>query len=100
MHTKGPWIAVKGRTDLGSTIATINPNAKRLEVVSIRADQTPDAKATMDDANLIAAAPDLLEALEDMCGVWKTVCDVNGHDPDHMCQYTKAIMLIAKVKGE
>jgi len=43
---------------------------------------------------------DLLEALEDMCGVWRTVCDVNGHDPDHMCQYTKAMEILAKIKGE
>jgi len=89
MHTPGPWKVFSEGNDLWVTNSKGNKGLCSLPKKGDR---------SMDNANLMAAAPDLLEALEDMCGVWRTVCDTNGHDPDHMCQYTKAMKLIGKIK--
>lgn len=51
------------------------------------------------DARLIAAAPQLLEALESMCSVWVTVCNSKGWGPEHMSQYVEARAAIKAAKG-
>lgn len=55
-------------------------------------DTPPDAKPSINQQ--------LLEALEEMCDMWKTVCSVSGWDEHHMAQYDKAQAAIAAAKGE
>lgn len=51
-------------------------------------------------ARLIAAAPALVEALEDMVAMWRTVCEASGWDPEHMSQYEKAEAALSLAYGE
>ena len=49
---------------------------------------------------LIAAAPDLLLALEGMLGAWNMICDAQGWERDHIQQQKDAVAAIAKATGE
>jgi len=61
-HTKGPWDSVQGSTTGRTVIATASTKARR-NVAHVGG---PDREA---NARLIAAAPDLLEALKIMTGL-------------------------------
>ena len=97
-HTPGPWtlkyahcgdVGIKAD---GGLIAECFCDIRR-------ADEHSTAEAGA-NARLIAAAPDLLAALQGMCSVWVTVCNSKGWEPEHMSQYTDARAAIAKAKGE
>ena len=51
-------------------------------------------------AYLIAAAPDMYKALQEMCDMWTTVCDAQGWEPEHVVQYENAVNSLAKARGE
>ena len=79
-HTPGPWVV----SDLVRQSVEIGASVVRL----------PIGKHDAADARLIAAAPDLLEALEAM------VEDVDNNAPGTFSGVQKARTAIAKAKGE
>ena len=52
------------------------------------------------NANLLAAAPDLLEALRGMLAMWRSVCRAQGWEPEHLAEAVRAQAAIAKATGE
>lgn len=98
MHTKGPWEVVENPHAI--CVRTESPSktkygASRYAAIggldrSDRA-QLEEARA---NARLIAAAPDLLEALKDMVGLVELMCPFDGP------QQRKARAAIARATGE
>lgn len=41
---------------------------------------------------------ELVKSLDEMCGVWRLVCNSNGWDENHMSQYENAIKLLERCK--
>ncbi len=41
---------------------------------------------------------ELVKSLDEMCGVWRLVCNLNGWDENHMSQYENAIKLLERCK--
>jgi hypothetical protein len=111
-HTPGPWYAKQGNDQLVSddtTVVSLHPGGWH---VFSPADTHGDSEA---DARLIAAAPELLEALELLCGDEPRVpSEIDGdsfclhcnahlqvdepHAPD--CPWIKGKAAIAKAHGE
>ena len=89
-HTPGPWTATKDMDTRGNPCWRIDSSA-----VSVIAALTYASKEERDsgfaDAALMAAAPDLLAALERMCGM-------NCNRPDQKA-YAMAAAAITKAKG-
>lgn len=79
-HTPGPW-TISG----ASTIKTLGGN--KTYIASIAKNDRPA------NARLIAAAPDLLAALEELC------LAPNKHRPDEYWEAARAAIAKAKVKG-
>ena len=52
------------------------------------------------DAYLRAAAPDLLEALQEMVAMWRSVCRSQDWEPEHLIEAVRAQAAIAKATGE
>jgi hypothetical protein len=55
---------------------------------------------TKADADLISAAPELLEALQWMSNLWQCTCAMNGWDPEHAREYQRAKDVLAKAEGK
>jgi len=96
-YTKGPWIAFKtGGNGRASAAYYIEDDTGR----SVAHIKRSTVQPMHENALLIAAAPDLLEALEglmnDLCGQRKSC----GHDFTCTCAGDKANEAIAKAKGE
>ena len=98
MHTKGPWEVVEHPHAI--CVRTESPSktkygASRYAVIggfdSNDRAQLEEARA---NARLIAAAPDLLEALKDMVGLVELMCPFDGP------QQRKARATIARATGE
>lgn len=90
-HTPGPWRVGKGGPNMCPTVGT----EKGLMVAMVA---YGDGHPTQANARLIAAAPDLLEALEGMERALLQMMD----DPsraDEMSVVIKARAAIAKAKG-
>ena len=84
MHTEGPWPMRESATHVTVTNArgdAVFHDDKRIPGV-------------MADARLIAAAPDLLEALKDMTDLVQLMCPFDGP------QQRKARAAIARATGE
>jgi len=94
-HTPGPWIAhgnfIKG-TDAGNAMDGYEYVAK---VETEWLDSPVDRKQA--NADLIAAAPDLLAALQRMAQGWATVSDENAYVIPGLAEARAAI---AKATGE
>ena len=85
-HTPGPWIAIP------TTAISRNANTVRMDVVTTSGEWNPAFVAgdiLPSDAHLIAAAPDLLAALERLA---------HPMADDEDLDYARAI--IAKAKGQ
>ncbi len=110
-HTKGPWFADNGDGQYcgvfgahGEPIAyLVEPKGNNYELLPLAshdewagAQEYPKWHEHEDNARLIAAAPDLLEALENAVGDLKAIIEVRGDSID-LTQYRAAI---AKAKGE
>jgi len=81
-HTPGPWfVASEGSYKVASVTST----------TGVYADTLPEAAQIAADARLIAAAPELLEAL-------KLAQSIIGHPDDAHSQHIAAV--IAKATGE
>ena len=52
------------------------------------------------DAYLRAAAPDLLEALQEMVAMWRSVCRSQDWEPEYFVEAVRAQAAIAKATGE
>ena len=88
-HTPAPW-----RVDRGSMLNHVNVITPHHEwICYLGSVSRPDVVA---DANLIAAAPELLEALEDFISSARTLC--LDHSLGKEMQNARAA--IAKAKGE
>jgi transketolase len=101
-HTKGPWEVV--RTDAGIIVRTesvkkTRAGASRYAAIGgfDRSDPEQLAEA-LANARLIAAAPELLEALEYLTGECDKEMDLDYNR--HAAPLAKALAAIAKAKGE
>ena len=50
--------------------------------------------------HVFAAAPDLLEALQEMVAMWRSVCRSQDWEPEHLIEAVRAQAAIAKAIGE
>jgi hypothetical protein len=97
-HTAGPWEATD-LTTIGKTLTgcplILDASGNRITVVEF-SPIIKDFEELQANARLIAAAPELLEALESAIGI------LRGHQetPEKIERYTKATAVIAKAKGE
>jgi len=90
-HTPGPWEAEGPEQFYGEAVCDLN-NGWR--VVTLKAD--PNEYEPEADAKLIAAAPELLEALEKCVFLLGSI----GHRPNNSATAMVAFDAIAKAKGE
>ena len=65
LHTPGPWIVWQSKRDNSLNVAAVKDRAFVCEVGKI-AEAASDADTIRADAHLIAAAPELIEALWDL----------------------------------
>lgn len=97
-HTPGPWFAV---ADKGQTIIrTSRSSAAFSPLAIVKGDKRDTLKDQEANARLIAAAPDLLEALEYVADI-----DVSGTDNSVIrfilaAAQHKACSAIARARGE
>ena len=65
-------------------------------------DEGPDAVSARANAHLIAAAPDLYEALADLAAAYKSLCLMTGKTfyEDDCSQYQRSTAALAKARGE
>jgi len=92
-HTQGPWRVFDVLTAL--EIVTDRPTAHETESI-VQFTGQRNAKA---NADLVAAAPDLLDALEDLVRRDETEARESGFDDDEMSWLEDARRAIAKAKG-
>lgn len=67
MHTPGPWLYENNEDDDCESWAIVSESTDNRDIVAIiskTGDEDYDHRATWKNAELIAAAPDMLEALE------------------------------------
>lgn len=95
-HTPGPWIIEKRVNTFSFVINSDNPR----KCIADSWDINTGPIETEANARLIAAAPELLEALKDLyaqaCGMPKSC----GHDFTCICPGDKAKAAIAKAEGK
>jgi hypothetical protein len=85
-HTPGPWTTRESKEHWGRVDVIIHS-----EATDVATAWQGGTKANRANANLIAAAPDLLEALEEVLG-WETLCPIEV--------YERARAAIAKARGK
>ncbi len=92
-HTPGPWVIQRSRTIRPNYAWVCGQDWHELATVVVRSpgDKKDDATG-LANARLIAAAPDLLAALEELC------LAPNKHRPEEYWNAARAA--IAKAKGE
>jgi hypothetical protein len=88
-HTPGPWALVEG-DDNGDIYVEADP-AHRYYISNMEG----SCGHCHADARLIAAAPDMLDALIELAAAFRAVCRAYGQDHDTV-SYTKAIDAIRK----
>ena len=91
-HTPGPWIVALNIDGVYAGTLSVVKSAVGSEICGPRQIR-PQAKELEANANLIAAAPDLLEALKAIL----TICDSEGM---YALESDAARAAIAKAKGE
>jgi hypothetical protein len=99
--TPGPWEVASG----GGIMTTIRTADRRI-AIALYENGSEDAGTPEANAQLIAAAPDLLAALEALgehfkaerdIDFWPCLCAMN--DPALDCVYCRASIAIAKARG-
>lgn len=93
-HTPGPW-ATKEVNDKGAHVLWVMPIKANGHYVAEVGVNSPDAQA---NARLIAAAPDLLEALEHALAELEQTANSEHIDPKHY--FADIYAAIAKANGE
>ena len=96
--TPGPWSLAKVKNKTGRITRLVPVDSEKMSVLTVVDDgETYFAAVYLDsDARLIAAAPELLEALKDLLdatAIPSTVCKERA-------AYDKALAAIAKATGE
>lgn len=95
-HTPGPWYTTARSNNMIDVCHQIRrPGAITMALCRVQARQSWLSEAEA-NARLIAAAPDLLEALKRCAGVLGLVSPGGQEDPDVLC----ARAAIAKATGE
>lgn len=95
-HTPGPWKALKAtvRGETTEWFVTDDDDEGVAVIASCVTDKTGEPSEA--NARLIAAAPELLEALEGLCGLAELR---PGHLQDYKAAVAAARAAIAKAKG-
>ena len=98
-HTPGPWVVVGSRTKY---VEARLVGSLMQEVAACGPTLADEGYGQQQEANarLIAAAPDLLEALRGMFAMWRSVCRAQGWEPEHLAEAVRAQAAIAKATGE
>ncbi len=92
-HTPGPWSVTDGHYP---SFKEIRGPSFKISVVMWATDLTDDDYRKRDaDLRLIAAAPDLLEALKDIVGFWDSIVPTDAVNQMHI----NARAAIAKATG-
>lgn len=87
-HTPGPWLTTESTEHWGRVNVTIQAAFTANDIATAWQGNTETNRA---NARLIAAAPELLEALEEVLG-WETLCPIET--------YEMASAAIAKARGQ
>ena len=101
-HTPGPWYVgsgtYEGRNIYSVASVTDDDGFTYQPIVASAEDDGIDCWDA--NARLIAAAPDLLEALRGMFAMWRSVCRAQCWEPEHLAESVRAQAAIAKATGE
>ena len=95
-HTPGPWV-IRTAATYRSQVEAIDPKGRADVVARITAPRK-GAEASDANAHLIAAAPDMLEALEAVEAWWNAHGIEGDHRTDAFC--TLARTAIKKARGQ
>ena len=96
-HTPGPWKIYGAAEEL-----VIHRDRKTIATVPrFRGETLEELKTLEVDANLIAAAPELLEALEELSNEFKSLYSISlkKYKVEDNDAYSKAISVIKKATG-
>jgi hypothetical protein len=101
MHTPGPWALF----EVGDRIKRMCPAAveTKTSILTVVGEDETTFAAVLEiaDARLIAAAPDLLEALEDVLSEWvRDLTDAGEEDIEERAYVKFARAAISKATGE
>lgn len=100
-HTPGPWKAVISENNAGGWVPmrqyiTIETESEIIAAYDTFSCEYPDDDENAANARVMAAAPDLLEALKRCVGSLRSVSP--GGDGDHDVEFARAA--IAKAEGQ
>lgn len=101
-HTKGPWTTTLIKNDLSMNgVGIVEVNGPKGIICNL---EESTIEETLANAQLIAASPEMLEALEECCRLL-IGCTVNSVDPKDFAEirqkcYDIQDYIIAKAKGE
>jgi hypothetical protein len=101
--TPGPWNLAENDTHAGQIAAVYGcedsfGKPSWLEVWSMNWPENSSQQAA--NAALIAAAPDMYEALQDLWDDWLTLTEVDADDPDVIKLTEQTMNALAKARGE
>lgn len=97
--TTGPWIASTSDRSVGPVCRDDDQSyGMILPVAWVEFDENPGHHQA--NANLISAAPELLEALKDFMSASSGNTQSCGHDFECICRFDKAKAAIAKALGK
>ena len=106
-HTPGPWKWVESGEYGYSSLFNPVLNVEIITTGGLNDGDNPitwmGEELSSADASLIAAAPELLEALKDILSVTATVIDDDGNPGEDICQcsnFSAARAAIAKATGD
>lgn len=95
-HTEGPWFVRQSEYNEGQWYIELSEGTgcRGNEYMSV------GGICTEADARLLGASPELLDALKGMLDIWRSTCNAIGWRPEHLVQYDKAQIAIAKAIGD
>ncbi|WP_431018206.1 hypothetical protein [Burkholderia gladioli] len=92
--TPGPWYVIGKHPDCEIRYVGLNPdNRHSMEIAVLYGAEGDEQEA---NAKLIAAAPELVEALQALSVMWESVCDIQGWNVDAYAEYRAARAALAK----
>lgn len=98
-HTAGPWKADNADDTFGDHNITKQDGSEGLSAIAAVVSNGRPAEEVQANANLVAAAPDLLEALEIIMDDFRIVPKSALHSPSCMATVSNAVAAIAKARG-